>query len=181
MVDEISGDDFASLLMARRTGFSRDVLRMLRARQFRHGVYKLLLEMGGDARFTDKVRGLHHTSPQTVSGRPWAWLLPPPLLLPLDTRILINIPMNVIVPKLEYAGKVWEGNAKLVKKLETVQTTAAKKILGCPSTTTNPVFGVELGMYPLNKTNRNVRKLKWQYKARNMPEKRLPAIADRVV
>ena len=40
--------------------------------------------------------------------------------------------MNVIVPKLEYAQKVWEGNAKLAKQLETVQMTAAKKVLGCP-------------------------------------------------
>ena len=37
--------------------------------------------------------------------------------------------MNVIVPKLEYAGEVWEGNVKLVKKLETVQMAAAKKYL----------------------------------------------------
>ena len=35
-------------------------------------------------------------------------------------------------------------------------------------------------MYPL-KTNRDVRKLKWQYDVRNMPKKRLPAIADRAV
>ena len=47
----------------------------------------------------------------------------------LDTRINICILMKVIVPKLEYA-EVWEGNAKLVKKLETVPMTAAKKILG---------------------------------------------------
>ena len=33
---------------------------------------------------------------------------------------------NVMVPKLEYAEEVWEGNAKLVKYLETVQMTAAK-------------------------------------------------------
>ena len=39
--------------------------------------------------------------------------------------------MSVIAPKLEYAGGVWEGNAKFVKKLETVQITAAEKILGC--------------------------------------------------
>ena len=37
--------------------------------------------------------------------------------------------MNVIVPKLEYAGEVREGSAKLVKQLETVQITAARKIL----------------------------------------------------
>ena len=35
-------------------------------------------------------------------------------------------------------------------------------------------------MYPLE-TNRDVRKLKWQYKARNMPKTRLSAIADRAV
>ena len=43
----------------------------------------------------------------------------------LDTRIKICILMNVIVPKLEYAGEVWEGNAKFVKQLETVQMTTA--------------------------------------------------------
>ena len=43
------------------------------------------------------------------------------------------------VPKLEYAGEVWEGNAKLVKQLETVQMTAAEKVLGCSSTTSNTV------------------------------------------
>ena len=43
--------------------------------------------------------------------------------------------MNVIVPKLEYAGEVWEGNKKLADKLEAVQMSAAKKILGCSKTT----------------------------------------------
>ena len=38
-----------------------------------------------------------------------------------DTRIEICIMMNVIVPRISYAGDVWEGNAKLVKQLETVQ------------------------------------------------------------
>ena len=37
-----------------------------------------------------------------------------------------------------------------------------------------------MGMYPLE-TNRDVRKLKWQCKVKNMPKKRLPAIADRAV
>ena len=42
----------------------------------------------------------------------------------LDTRIKICVLMNVIVPKLEYAGEeVWEGNAKFVNQLETVQMT----------------------------------------------------------
>ena len=35
-------------------------------------------------------------------------------------------------------------------------------------------------MYP-PKTNRDMRRLKWQYKVRNMQKKRLPVIADRVV
>ena len=68
----------------------------------------------------------------------------------------------------------------MVKQLETVQLTAAKKVLGCSRTTSNIVSKAELGMYPLE-TNRDVRKLKWQYKVRNMPKKRLPAIADRAV
>ena len=32
----------------------------------------------------------------------------------LDTMIKICILMNVIVPKLEYAGEVWEGKANFV-------------------------------------------------------------------
>ena len=44
----------------------------------------------------------------------------------LDTRIKRCILMTMIVPKPEYA-EVWEGNAKLVKQLETVQMTAAEK------------------------------------------------------
>ena len=48
----------------------------------------------------------------------------------LDTRIKMCFLMNVIVPELEYAGEGWEGIArKFVKQLETVQMTAAKKIL----------------------------------------------------
>ena len=35
-------------------------------------------------------------------------------------------------------------------------------------------------MHPLE-TDRDVRKLKWQYKLKNMPEKRLPDIVDRAV
>ena len=88
--------------------------------------------------------------------------------------------MNVIVSKLEYAGEVWEGNAKFIKQLKTVQMTATKKILGSSSTTSNTVLREELGLYPL-KTNRDVRKLKWQYKVKDMPEKRLPAIVDNAV
>ena len=43
-----------------------------------------------------------------------------------DTRIKICIVINVIVTKFEYAGGVWERNAKFVKQLEKVQTTGAK-------------------------------------------------------
>ena len=46
--------------------------------------------------------------------------------LHLDARIEMCILMNVIVPKLEYAGEVWKGNTKFVEQLETVQMTAAK-------------------------------------------------------
>ena len=47
----------------------------------------------------------------------------------LDSSIKRCILMNVIVPKLEYAGEIWEGGAKLVKKLETIPVPEAKKIL----------------------------------------------------
>ena len=98
----------------------------------------------------------------------------------LDIRIKIRILMNVIVSKLEYAGEVWEGDAKFVKQLETVQMTAAKNILGCSSTTSDTVQRAVLGMYPLQ-TKRNAIQLKWQYKVRSMPEKRLPAIVERAL
>ena len=98
----------------------------------------------------------------------------------LDTRIKRCILLNVIVPKLEYAGEVWEGNKKLAEKLETVQMSAAKKILGCSKTTSNTALRAELGMYAL-KTNRDMRKLRWQHSVRNMPSKRLPAIVDGAV
>ena len=35
----------------------------------------------------------------------------------LDTRIKMCILINVIVPKLENAGEVWEGNANVVKTM----------------------------------------------------------------
>ena len=44
----------------------------------------------------------------------------------LGTSIKRCIQMDVIVPILEYAGEVWEGNnLKFVKQLKTVQMTAA--------------------------------------------------------
>ena len=68
----------------------------------------------------------------------------------LDTRIKRCILLSVVVPKLEYAGEVWEGNKKLLAdKLETVQVSAAKKILGCSKITSNTALRAELGMYAL--------------------------------
>ena len=59
--------------------------------------------------------------------------------------------------------------------------TAGKKVLRFSSTTNNDtVLRAELGVYPL-KTNRDARKLKWQHQARNMPEKRLPVVANSAV
>ncbi|CAM9882383.1 unnamed protein product [Sphacelaria rigidula] len=57
--------------------------------------------------------------------------------------------MNVIVPDLEYAGKVWEENAKLVKKVGTLQMTAAPEKLGCSKMTSDTALRAELGMFPL--------------------------------
>ena len=81
--------------------------------------------------------------------------------------------MNVIVPKLEYA-EVWEGNAKLVKHLETVQMTEHPKKYYQVFNTSTPsntsaVLSAELGIHP-PKTIRDVRKLKWRFKVRNMPK-----------
>ena len=59
------------------------------------------------------------------------------------------------------AGGVWQGNTKMVEYLETVQITAAKKVLGCPNTTSSTVLRSGLGMHPLE-TIRDVRKLNWQ-------------------
>ena len=61
-----------------------------------------------------------------------------------SSRINICMLMTVYVPKLEYAGEVWEGKAKFVKQLDTVQMTAAKNILGCSSTTSIAVLRAEL-------------------------------------
>ena len=47
---------------------------------------------------------------------------------------------------------------------------AAKRILGCSSTTNNTALKAELGMYP-HKRNKDVSKLKWPYKKKNMLEK----------
>ena len=44
----------------------------------------------------------------------------------LDTGSKMYILMNAIVSRLEFAGALWEGNAKFVKQVETVQMTAAK-------------------------------------------------------
>ena len=48
----------------------------------------------------------------------------------LDTRIArieVGTLTNVVAPRLEYPGEVWEGSVNFVKQLETVQMAAAKK------------------------------------------------------
>ena len=59
-----------------------------------------------------------------------------------------------LVPKLEYAGELSEGNVKFVIQLETVQITAAKKGPRCSSTAIYTISRAELGMYTLT-TNRH--------------------------
>ena len=44
-----------------------------------------------------------------------------------DAGIEIYVLMNMIVPMLDYAGEVWQGNTKFAEQLETIQITAAKK------------------------------------------------------
>ena len=88
----------------------------------------------------------------------------------LDTRIKRCILINVIVPKLEYAGK----------QLETVQITPVKKVLRCSSTTSKQYQDQSWECTQLEQKE-DVTKLKRQYKVRSMPKKSLPAIADRPV
>ena len=90
-----------------------------------------------------------------------------PKTLDLNRCILTK----VIMPKIEYV-EVWEGSAKFVKHLETVQMTAARKVLLIVCSTSNTVSRAELGMYPI-KTNTGVRKLKGQYKIRAMQKKKV--------
>ncbi|CAB1098534.1 unnamed protein product [Ectocarpus sp. CCAP 1310/34] len=83
---------------------------------------------------------------------------------------------SVIVPPLEYAGEVWEGNKKVVKELEAAQMKAAKVILGCSKRTSNAAVRAELGIQSL-RSGRDARKLTWQYRMCGMGEERLPRIA----
>ena len=50
------------------------------------------------------------------------------------SRTKVCVLINVVVPKLEYAGEIWEGNATLVKQLEAAQMTGAKNMLVCSRT-----------------------------------------------
>ena len=94
----------------------------------------------------------------------------------LDTRIKLAVLKSVIVPPLEYAGEVWEGNTKVVKELEAAQMKAAKIILGCSKRTSNAAVRAELGIRSL-KSGRDEKKLTWQYRMCGMGEERLPRIA----
>ena len=94
----------------------------------------------------------------------------------LDTRIKLAVLKSVIVPPLEYAGEVWEGNTKVVKELEAAQMKAAKIILGCSKRTSNAAVRAELGIRSL-KSGRDEKKLTWQYRMCGMGEEKLPRIA----
>ena len=52
-----------------------------------------------------------------------------------DIRIKIYFMMSVMVTKLMIYAEVWEGNAKLAQQRGAGQKTAAKRILGSPTTT----------------------------------------------
>ncbi|CAB1121249.1 unnamed protein product [Ectocarpus sp. CCAP 1310/34] len=93
----------------------------------------------------------------------------------LDTRIKLTVLKSVIVPPLEYAGEVWEGNKKVVKELEAAQMKAAKTILGCSRRTSNAAVRAELGIQSL-RSGRDARKLTLQYHMCGMGEERLPTI-----
>jgi len=94
----------------------------------------------------------------------------------LDTRVKLTILNSVIIPPLEYAGEVWEGNTKIVAELEAAQMKAAKIILGCSQRTSNAAVRAELGLNSL-RTGRDTKKLTWQYRMGNMGKERLPRIA----
>lgn len=68
----------------------------------------------------------------------------------LDARGKICILIDMIVPKLEHAGEVQEGNMKLVKTSGTVMMAEPKKILGYSKAERKSI--AELGMYPLEQT-----------------------------
>ena len=53
----------------------------------------------------------------------------------LDSRIKICVSDGCDIPKLEYAGELWEGNATFVKQLATGHMTTAKTILRSSTTT----------------------------------------------
>ena len=82
----------------------------------------------------------------------------------LGTRIQTCILIDAIASKLSICrrGERREGNTKFVKQLETIQTTAAKKVLGGSNMTSNTGLIQELRRCPLN-LNRDVIKVECQY------------------
>lgn len=61
--------------------------------------------------------------------------------LQLDNRINTCILINI--PELKYAGEVWGGNLKLVKKFQALYMAAANKILGCSKARSNTALRVD--------------------------------------
>lgn len=58
--------------------------------------------------------------------------------------------VNVIEPKLQHAGEVWEGDTEFIDQLETVQMATTKEELSrCPSTISkrSTMLRAERGMY----------------------------------
>ena len=73
------------------------------------------------------------------------------------------------------------GNREASEKVgNSTDDSSKENILGCSKTASNIALRAELGIYSL-KTNRGLRKLKWQYRVKKMQRKRLPAIVDRFV
>ena len=57
--------------------------------------------------------------------------------------------VNVIIPKLEYVGDLWEGNAKSVKNLDAVEMAAAKVVLGCSKMTSKHNMDSRVWIVPI--------------------------------
>ncbi|CAB1101144.1 unnamed protein product [Ectocarpus sp. CCAP 1310/34] len=115
-----------------------------------------------------------HTSKVAEKGKARAGKLHPILANPhLNTRIKLTVLKSVIVPPLEYAGEVWEGNKKVKKELEGAKMKAAKIILGCSKGKSNAAVRAGIQSLP---SGRDARKLTWQYRMCGMGEERLPRI-----
>ena len=78
-------------------------------------------------------------------------------------------------PSLEeyYGSEVWECNKSQAIVLESIQLSAAKKMIGCSSKTCNEAVRGNMGLEAL-KTGRDRAKLNWWYKVNKMTDDRYP-------